>query len=185
MKYQTEILCAILLLGCSQLSVAQTSAKGKTEAGTTQPSSSAMRDKTVEKTTGDMRAVVKQTARTHIEDSASRATGGSAIVTSRDRDRTLKSPAHARGAIDVVTTDNSSSDARAISKATGPGHTTIREEPLRVPKGSTGPEADRHTIYSDGNEVKSKVVAPRATGEHIHIQPDYGIKEPISADKSR
>jgi hypothetical protein len=116
--------------------------------------------------------IIDRAARNHAEASARKATGNSATVTSRDRPATspIASPAHNRGAVDVVT-PNMKRDASRISKQAGPGYTTIHEQPVR-PKAGTG-AVDRHTVYQGGNKVNSTQKPPRATGEHIHVQPEF------------
>jgi hypothetical protein len=151
--------------------------EGQPGVNTDPSSSSSPQDKTARATVDNMRDVVKQTAREHIKESAAEATGGTARVTSEDRPSgPLKSAAHDRGAVDFQTPDNSAADAEQISRAAGPGHTAIVETPLHPAPGAEGPSADRHTSYSNGIEGHTRVTAPRATGPHIHVQPDYGIK---------
>jgi hypothetical protein len=141
-------------------------------------SSGPPQDKAVRDTVDNMRDVVKQTARQHIKESAAEATEGTARVTSEDRPSgPLKSSAHDRGAVDFQTPGNSDADAEKISRAAGPGHTAIVETPLHPAPGAEGPSADKHKSYSNGIEGNTKITAPRATGPHIHVQPDYGIKQ--------
>lgn len=133
-------------------------------------------------TVNDMRDVVKHAARQHIKDSTAQATEGAALVRSEDRpDGPLKSAAHDRGAVDFRTPQNSPADAQKISQAVGPGHTVIVEKPLRPAPGAPGPSADRHTSYSNGVEGNTRIVSPRATGPHIHVQPEYKINQWPSA----
>ncbi len=113
--------------------------------------------------------IIDRSARDHAERSASIATGNKATVSSRDRPASspIASPAHNRGAIDVVS-PNMGKDAARISKQVGPGYTTIHEQPKRVPP-AQGKSYDTHTVYSGGTSNKP----PRATAEHVHIQPEF------------
>ena len=116
---------------------------------------------------------VKEAARRFIEQSVQAATDGKAVVTSRDRPAgSLSSRAHDRGAIDIVIPGarNLHSEAKNIARTLGPGHTTIVEEPRS--------DSDRHTLYrlvSGHQEVQVIIrqASKRATGTHIHIQPDF------------
>ena len=132
----------------------------------------------------DVSPIIDRTARQHATEVVGRSSGSSRI-TSTDRSSTgpLASRAHERGAIDA-TTRNMRSDAPRISSAAGPGYTTIHEQPHRA---TVGPSADTHTIYRNGAQVNSKVVSPRATGEHIHVQPDYNsrLHEAVRSGSSR
>jgi hypothetical protein len=127
----------------------------------------------VEGTNRDTRRSLKEAARRFIEQSAQAATNGKAVVTSRDRPSgPLASPAHDRGAIDIVIpgAQDLHIEARKIAKTLGPGHTTIVEEPRS--------DFDRHTLYRliSGHErvhVFTFKVQRRATAAHIHIQPDF------------
>ncbi len=134
----------------------------------------------VKRTVKDVAPIIDRAARNHAEASASKATGGSAKVTSRDRPASspIASPAHDRGAVDV-TTKNMPKDAKAISKQVGSGYTTIHEKP----HGKT----DTHTVYSGGRNVKTSEKPARATGEHIHVQPDFNkrLHEAASEPKKR
>ncbi len=107
--------------------------------------------------------VIKQAARDHEISSVQKAATG-ARVTSTDRTGALHSAAHDRGAIDTVT-DHTSRDAATISRQTGEGFTTIHEVP--------GPKRDTNEIYRNGQLISTKAVPHRATGEHIHVQPDF------------
>jgi hypothetical protein len=73
-------------------------------------------------------------------------------------------------------------DAKAISSDLGPNYRAIVEEKIDVTDvdGTRRPK-DLHTTYQNG--VAGKVLPDRATGPHIHIQPNYGIK-PIAAPTS-
>lgn len=116
---------------------------------------------------------IKEAVRRFIEQSAQAATNGKAVVTSRDRPSgPLASPAHDRGAIDIVIpgAQDLHVDARNIARTLGPGHTTIVEEPRF--------DYDRHTLYRLGSgyeqvQVFTYKVERRATAAHIHIQPDF------------
>jgi hypothetical protein len=120
----------------------------------------------------DVSPIIDKAARNHAESSASKATGGSAVVTSRDRSGPLASPAHNRGAIDVVTPNNRA-DAAKISKEAGSQYTTIHEKPVRPAPGSAQKPHDVHTVYSGGKQVSVSNRPPRATGEHVHVQPEF------------
>jgi len=131
---------------------------------------------TAERNIRDVRSVIKESARTHIEHSTQSATGGRAVVTSRDRPSgPLSSAAHDRGAIDVNVrgAHDLHTEANNIARQVGPGHTVIVEEPGRI--------FDKHTSYKVApplSDVQTNTYqAPkRATGTHIHIQPNYGIR---------
>ncbi len=120
----------------------------------------------VNKTVKDVAPIIDKAARNHAETSAAKATGNTANVTSRDRpaNSPIASPAHDRGAIDV-NTKNMSNDAGKISKEVGKGYTTIHETPHKG--------GDTHSVYSEGKNVKTSEKPSRATGEHIHVQPDF------------
>lgn len=64
-------------------------------------------------------------------------------------------------------------DGAKISKEVGSGYTVIHETPV---KSSDGQKHDQHTVYRDGNEVKTSDKPARATGEHIHVQPDFNSR---------
>src|SRR4029077_18980012 len=118
--------------------------------------------------------VIDRAARNHAAQSVQKATGNGAVVTSRDRPPTsrIASPAHDRGAVDVVT-PNMKQSAPQISRQVGPGYTTIHEQPKKT---ATGASYDRHTVYQNGAQVSSKDKPARATGEHIHVQPDFNSR---------
>lgn len=132
----------------------------------------------VQKTVKDVAPVVDKAARNHAESSAAKATENRGIVTSRDRSANspIASPAHDRGAIDV-TTRNMSQDAARISRQTGSGYTTIHEKPQG--------KGDTHVVYSNGNRVKETTRPARATGEHIHVQPEFNKKLHEAASEPR
>ena len=113
--------------------------------------------------------IIDKAARNHAESSV-RSASKEAMVKSRDRpaNSPIASAAHNRGAIDAVS-PNMKRDAAAISKKAGPGYTTIHEQPTRTAKKSY----DTHTIYQGGKQVNQTKAAPRATAEHIHVQPDF------------
>lgn len=120
----------------------------------------------------DVAPIINRAARDHAESSVRQATGNHATVVSRDRppNSPISSRAHDRGAIDVVTPKNMPNAAANISRQTGPGYTVIHEQPNRP---ASGPGTDTHTYYSGGNRVGSSPQPPRATGEHIHVQPEF------------
>ncbi len=134
----------------------------------------------------DVAPVVKQTNRDHIEKSAQKAANNKAKSTSADRSSTspIASPAHDRGAKDF-TTKNMKKDASKVSREAGPGITTIHEKPVRPTAGSKEKPHDVQTIYRGGKEVKTVKTAPRATGEHIHVQPDDNKRLHEAADLPR
>jgi hypothetical protein len=119
------------------------------------------------------RLSIKEAARRFIEHSVHAATKGKAVVTSRDRPSgPLSSPAHDRGAIDIVIPGASDLhiEAKNIARTLGPGHTTIVENPRS--------DHDSHTVYrlvSGHREVQVLTyrTPKRATAAHIHIQPDF------------
>ena len=119
----------------------------------------------------DVSPIIDRAARNEAERASQDATRNRAVVTSRDRpaDSRLASPAHNRGAVDVVT-PNMRSDARNISREAGSGYTVIHEQPNR-PANTRG--TDTHTSYRGGNQGNTSVNPPRATGEHIHVQPEF------------
>jgi hypothetical protein len=121
--------------------------------------------------------IIDRAARQHAERSAQNTTGNKAIVTSRDRPASarLHSEAHDRGAVDVVT-PKMSTTAKPLSRNVGAGYTVIHERPARPAPGAPGPSADIHTSYQNGRAVRSSAQAPRATGEHIHVQPDFNSR---------
>src|SRR4030095_3311195 len=133
------------------------------------------------RTSSDVRDIVKRSSRDHIERRTGAATGNRYDVSSRDRSGPLASPAHAKGASDfapkrnVWGTTNLHRDAAMTARRLGTGYTAIVEQP---PSPISGRRYDVHTSY--------KVVAPfrnvqvntyrtpaRATGPHIHVQPNY------------
>ncbi|MDK9704784.1 MAG: hypothetical protein OEL20_16780 [Sulfuritalea sp.] len=132
----------------------------------------------VKKLVKDVAPVVDRVARNHAESSASKATENRSTVTSRDRPASspIASPAHDRGAIDV-TTRNMSKDAAKVSKEVGPGYTTIHEKPQG--------KHDSHVVYSEGNKVKESTKTARATGEHIHVQPEFNKRLHEAASEPR
>lgn len=132
----------------------------------------------VNKTVKDVAPIIDKAARNHAETSVNKATGNSATVTSRDRPASspIASPAHDRGAIDV-TSKNMSGNAAKISKEAGKGYTTIHEQPHRG--------GDTHTVYSEGTKVKTFEKPARATGEHIHVQPDFNKRLHDAATEPR
>ena len=97
----------------------------------------------------DLSPAMDKAARNHAESSAQRATGNSATVTSRDRPQNspIASRAHDRGAVDVVT-PNMKQDASRISKAAGPGYTTIHEQPVRSqPRSRYAPDREGERVF--------------------------------------
>lgn len=171
MKIFTLFIASFILI----LTTAANAGKEQTEGGIAKQSDRPMRDKTIERSAKDMREVVKSTGRDHLEKSVQKATNGEAKVTSRDREGALKSPAHDRGAIDVVTRNTSTEkqhvEALRMSKEAGAGHTVIVEE-----KGKGQAGKDLHTVYVNGRKVSTSERPPRATGDHVHLQPEYEIK---------
>jgi hypothetical protein len=128
----------------------------------------------------DLAPIIKEVARDHAIRSAQAATGNRAQVKSTDRSKKhkLHSPAHDRGAIDVVTPANSVDDALAISKQVGPHYTVTHERPIR-----NGVEADIHTTYQAGVRGRRKIQPDRATAEHIHIQPNFNTRLNQAAER--
>jgi len=166
----------VALLAVASLPGAAADRKG-TEAAVSRSNSATTRVVTpqVERTVRDTREVVKAVGRSHIENSTQSATNARLPVTSRDRSGPLQSPAHDRGAVDfgVQRSRDPHRDAQAIARAVGPGHKAIVEEP--------GYKRDMHTSYTVSpvtGQIKSNTyIAPhRATGTHIHVQPEYEIK---------
>jgi hypothetical protein len=174
-KYALTVLTVAVVISTT------TFAQGKksTEAGVTKATTEPPRvlSAPAERNVQDTRGVVKGAARSHIENSSAAATGGRLPVTSRDRPAgPLTSSAHDRGAVDlgVQRSRDPHADARAIAKAAGPGHKAIVEEP--------GRKHDTHTSYtvspSTGTVRSNTYQAPaRATGPHIHVQPEYEVKK--------
>jgi hypothetical protein len=119
----------------------------------------------------DVAPIIDRAARNHAESSVQRSAGTSGTITSRDRprDSPISSRAHDRGAIDVVT-PNMGRDAARISKEAGPGYTAIHEKPVRTQGGKS---YDSHELYQGGTQVGASKAPPRATGEHIHLQPEF------------
>lgn len=118
--------------------------------------------------------VIDRAARNHAEASMSAATGNKATITSRDRpaNSPIASRAHDRGAIDAVT-PNMRKDAAGISRRVGPGYTTIHEQPVRPAQQSRASSRDIHTVYRGGKAGTPTSNPPRATREHIHVQPEF------------
>lgn len=179
----TRILAIILYL--TTVSAIAAGDKKATEAGVTRPSSAETRPLTpqAERTVRDTREVVKAAGRSHIESSTQSATNGRLPVTSRDRSGSLQSPAHDRGAVDfgVQRSRDPHRDAQAIARTAGPGHKAIVEEP--------GAKRDTHTSYTVSpatGQVRSNTYTapPRATGPHIHVQPEYEVKKIPPRDDS-
>lgn len=114
----------------------------------------------------DVSPIIDRAARQEAERASRAATSNRSTVTSRDRpaNHRLSSPAHDRGAIDV-TTPNMQRDAGRISREAGRNYTVIHEQPGRT--------RDTHTIYQNGNRVNQTSQPRRATGEHIHVQPEF------------
>lgn len=129
-----------------------------------------------------MREIVRLGARSGIESTVRDATNGNYQVSSRDRSGSLSSRAHDRGAVDVVTPQTGTraqfEQAREVSRRLGSGYTAIVEEPIRLPRGVSGPTADRNTSYSNGYAGNVRYVEPRATGVHTHVQPNFEIARP-------
>lgn len=128
-----------------------------------------------------MREITRLGARSAIEHSVDRTTNGEYRVTSRDRTGgPLASRAHDRGAVDVVTSRTGGAgrmeDARRLSAGLGPSYSVVVEQPYRVAPGSYGPSADRHTTFVNGAQGNTRMTAPRATGEHFHIQPNFEVR---------
>lgn len=168
----------ILMITFCTIAGAAAEGKKHMEAGTIKPTTESPRvlGAAAERNLQDVRGVVKGAARTHIENSAASATGGRLPVTSRDRPGgPITSPAHDRGAVDlsVQRSRDPHADAKAIAIAAGPGHKAIVEDP--------GRKRDTHTSYtvlpSTGSvRTNTYTVLPRATGAHIHVQPEYEVK---------
>lgn len=142
------------------------------------PSTSA----SVQETACQMREIVRLGARSSIETAVGQATDGQYRVTSSDRDHagTLRSAAHDRGAIDIVTlatgTARKYDRASEITRVLGPGYTAVVERlvygagAMRI----THP-ADLHIAYSNGEQGNQTYAPGRATGNHTHIQPNYEV----------
>lgn len=135
----------------------------------------------------DLRDVIKHDARTRIERAARDSTRGDYQVTSRDRQGgPLASRAHDRGAVDIVTprvgTPRQFDQARDISRRLGPNFNATVEQVYggQRPGQSryVGPAFDRHTTYNSGSRGNTRIVPPRATNNHIHVQPNYGVDVP-------
>lgn len=179
---------SLLALALSTVHSVQAQSSRSTEAGVTRPRNDQPRvlSAPAERNVEDMRGAVKGAARGHIESSAHTATGGRLPVTSRDRSGgPLSSAAHDRGAVDfgAQRSRDLHADAKAIARAAGPGHKAIVEEP--------GRRRDTHTSYTvapPATTIKSNTYTTpaRATGPHIHVQPEYGIKRlPPQDDTSK
>jgi hypothetical protein len=135
----------------------------------------------------NLRDVLKHDSRTRIENAVRNSTGGDYRVTSRDRQGgPLASRAHDRGAVDIVTprigTPRQFDQARDISRRLGPNFNATVEQVYggQRPGQSryVGPAFDRHTTYNNGRRGNTRIVPPRATNNHIHVQPNYGIDVP-------
>ena len=138
---------------------------------------------TYRRTANDARTIVKWTERRHIEASTHAATGNRYRVSSRDRVGSLASSAHNRGASDFARRDvwgrsDMHRDAAAIARRIGPGHSAIVEQPRTS---MAGRQYDLNTSYRAQAPFRDvRVNGPyrvpgRATGDHIHVQPDgYG-----------
>jgi hypothetical protein len=125
--------------------------------------------------------IIDKAARNHAERQITGSNNFKGVkITSRDRSSNskLRSIAHDRGAIDVVTR-NMSVDSPRISKAVGSGYLTIHE----VPK-TPSPRQDLHVLYQNGHLVGKSNMLPRATGEHIHVQPDFNKRLHAAASGS-
>lgn len=142
----------------------------------------------------DVAQVVKSYGRQQVEDAASRRLGSGYVATSRDRfDSPLASRAHnVNGAVDYapprsapLTPADMKQDAETVSRDLGPNYRAIVEEKIAVPDadGASLVYKDLHTTYQNGVLGNVRVVPGRATGTHVHIQPNYGIK-PIVAPTS-
>ncbi|MCU0950226.1 MAG: hypothetical protein MUC68_04000 [Burkholderiaceae bacterium] len=130
-----------------------------------------------------VREVLRHDARQRIEQAVRDTTGGRHRVTSRDRSGPLASRAHDRGAIDVVTprtgTPQQLREAREISRRLGPSFNATVEETYGGGRPGQsryiGPAFDRHTTFNNGVQGRTRIVPPRASGNHTHVQPNYGI----------
>ncbi len=149
--------------------------RDRTEGRVATPSTAAQKpERAIATTQKDTRMIVKEVAREHMKEIAKTT---NSTVTSTDRTGSLSSPAHDRGAIDVVnrntSTPNQFRDAEKMSKELGDKYVVIVEQAGRGHGGK-----DRHTVYYDGQPVKATVTRAKATGDHIHLQPQYEIKPP-------
>jgi hypothetical protein len=158
-------------------------AQARPSTSTSSPRQSASAFPEVRRLQGPISEIVKRDARNNIERSIGSKTNTYG-VSSRDRPQNspIASRAHDRGAVDFVPSSHSSitrmqNDARSASQRLGPGYTAIVEQPKRAP---VGPSADIHTSYRNGSFVRESAQPPRATGNHIHIQPDFGVPPPPS-----
>lgn len=166
------------LLGVIALTIA-----GSARAGSSHPSGSPVLSRPAMQSTQGVREVLRHDARQRIERAVRDSTGNRHRVTSRDRGGALSSRAHDRGAIDVVTPNTGSArqfrEARDISRRLGPQFSATVEEVYgggrRGQHNYIGPSFDRHTTFNNGEQGRTRIRPPRATGNHLHIQPNYGI----------
>jgi len=123
-----------------------------------------VKDTEYKKLAKDASEIVKHLTHQDIE-STIKTINKNARITSKDKNRgALKSQAHDRGAIDIVT-DNMKKDAASISAKLGPGYIVIHEV--------LGKTKDNHIIYHNGKHIKTRKVKKKASGEHLHIQPNF------------
>jgi hypothetical protein len=138
----------------------------------------------------DVAQTVKSYGRQQVDDAASARLGTGYVPTSRDRfDSPLASTAHnVNGAVDYappgsapLTPDQMKDDAEAVSGDLGPNYRAIVEQKIWVPdQNGTLVRRDLHSTYQNGVAGNVRTMPDRATGDHIHIQPNYGIR-PITA----
>lgn len=166
------------LLGAIALTIA-----GTAQAGSSSSSTSPVLGRPAMESVQGVREVLRHDARTRIESAVRDSTNGRYRVTSRDRNGPLGSRAHDRGAIDVVTpntgTQRQFREAREISRRLGPHYNATVEQVYgggrRGQSDFIGPSFDRHTTFNNGAQGRTRIVPPRATGSHLHVQPNYGI----------
>src|SRR5687767_2190512 len=136
----------------------------------------------VRRTSRDVLDVAKWTSRNNVESGVRTATGNRYIVSSRDRSGPLASPAHRRGASDFVPNPNRNvwgrsdmhRDAASIARRLGPNNSAIVERPSSP---ISGRRYDQHTSYAvvppfSDVRVNRYQTPQRATGPHIHVQPN-------------
>jgi hypothetical protein len=131
-----------------------------------------------------MQDVTRHMARQEIAGAAQRAFRDGYRTSSTDRLGTsaIHSRNHDRGAMDFVTphtgTPRMQSEARQFSRQLGSNYTVVVEQPYRA---RVGPSYQRDTAYSNGQLGNTRSGPARATGTHVHAQPNYGIDVPWRA----
>jgi hypothetical protein len=168
----------VTLVGAIALTIA-----GSARAGSSSSSNTPVLSRPAMQSVQGVSEVLRHDSRTRIERAVRDTTGGRYRVTSRDRNGPLGSRAHDRGAIDVVTPNTGSArqfrEAREISRRLGPNYNATVEQVYgggrRGQSNYIGPSFDRHTTFNNGTQGRTRIVPPRATGNHLHVQPNYGI----------